>query len=208
MNNKIQVYTSITGNFDRNLNNKDVLFFNHYNRFKHHKLNAKIYKAMPHLFLDSEYSIWIDGNVQLNCDPHRLVDMMNGKDLLVFKQPDRDCLYEEAKACIKLELDNERVINEQIDRYLKQGWPKNAGLGSCRLIVRKNTKNMNNLNATWWSEICRGSMRDQISFPFVYRNSVQYIDHPNSYDNEFFKIFPHKITLLNKVKFKLTGNFR
>ena len=203
---EFQVYTAITGNFD-NVVNGDKIIFKDYSQFKYQKLNAKIYKALPHLFLDSKYSIWIDGNIQLNCDPHMLVDMMNGKDLLVFKHADRDCLYEEAKVCIKSKLDNERVINEQINRYLKQGWPKNAGLGSCRVIVRKNTKNMNNLNAIWWSEICRGSKRDQLSFPFVYKDNVQYINHPESYDNEFFSVLSHKITLKNKIRFKLTGSF-
>ena len=208
MNNKIQVYSSITGNFDKKINHKDVIFFNQYKRFKHPKLNAKIYKVMPHLFLDSEYSVWIDGNVKLNCDPSVFLNMMNGKDLLVFKQPDRNCIYEEAKTVIKLKLDEQSVVNEQIDRYLEAGWPKSAGLGSCRLIVRRHTSAMNKLNAIWWSEICRGSMRDQLSFPFVYKDKVQYIDHPESYENEFFSVLPHHITIKEKIRFKLTGMFR
>jgi len=163
---------------------------------------------MPHLFLDSDYSIWIDGNVKLNCDPSKFLDMMNGKDLMVFKQPDRNCIYEEAKTVIKLKLDSEKVVKQQIDRYFKAGWPKDAGLGSCRLIVRKHSSEMNKLNAIWWSEICRGSMRDQISFPVVYKDKVHYIEHPESYDNEFFSVKPHNITLKEKIRFKFTGSFR
>ncbi len=126
---------------------------------------------------------------------------------MVFKSPNGDCLYEEANRCKDSGLDATSVIEKQVARYKEEGWPKNNGLGACRLIVRRHTSKMNNLNALWWSEICAGSFRDEISFPFVYGDSVKYINHPDSYDNKFFTVSPHKITLINKIRFKLTGKF-
>ena len=205
--NKIQVYTSISGNYDHVRNDSSMLHLNNYSRFDLPKLNAKIYKVLPNMFINSEFSIWIDGNVKLKCDPEVYIDMMKGKDILVFSHPDRDCIYQEAKVCSELGLDDKKIINKQVARYRKQGWKEHNGLASCRLIVRRNTEEINKLNALWWSEICAGSVRDQISFPFIYRDRVQYIDHPDSYDNEYFKVLPHKITLKNKIRFKLTGKF-
>jgi hypothetical protein len=45
---------------------------------------------------------------------------------------------------------------------------------------------MNALNEKWWAEICRGSSRDQISFPYVYRDKVNYLDTVDPFDNKYF----------------------
>jgi hypothetical protein len=207
MKNKIQVYTSISGGYDNFLGDPEVLLLDKYDRFKNPKANAKIYKIIPHMFIESEFSIWIDGNVRLKCNPEVLIDMMKDKDILVFRHPNRDCVYQEGMLCAKLGLDDKEVISKQLSRYRDKGWKEHNNLASCRLIVRRNTEEINKLNSLWWSEICSGSVRDQISFPFVYQDFVQYVNHPNSYDNEFFKVFPHKIKLKNKIRFKLTGKF-
>jgi hypothetical protein len=204
---RIKVYTAVTANFDHIDDVLNRTIYNKYAQFRQPRLNAKIYKVLPHLFMNCEYSIWTDGNVQLNCNPEDLVALMEGKDIMVFKNPNGDCLYEEANRCKDSGLDVTSVIEKQVARYKEEGWPKNNGLGACRLIVRRHTSKMNNLNALWWSEICAGSFRDEISFPFVYGDSVKYINHPDSYDNKFFTVSPHKITLINKIRFKLTGKF-
>ena len=61
---KLQVYTAITDNFDNVISGEKIIFKD-YSQFKNPRLNAKIYKLLPHLFLNSEYSLWIDGNVKL-----------------------------------------------------------------------------------------------------------------------------------------------
>tara|TARA_B110000008_G_scaffold278548_1_gene322711 strand:- start:935 stop:1555 length:621 start_codon:yes stop_codon:yes gene_type:complete len=204
---KIQVYTAITGNFDNEIPD-DKIIFRDYGEFKSPRLNAKIYKLLPHLFMDCEYSLWIDGNVKLNCKPEVLFKLMGDKDILVFKNPNGDCLYEEADRCIEHDLDNRSLIKKQVSRYKDSGYATNSGLGACRIILRKHTPLINSLNSQWWSEVCAGSFRDEISFPYVYRDNVRYIEHPESYDNEFFTVLPHKITFIQKIRFKLTGSFR
>tara|TARA_B100000787_G_scaffold169504_2_gene160884 strand:- start:3856 stop:4476 length:621 start_codon:yes stop_codon:yes gene_type:complete len=204
---KIQVYSAITDNFDSEISD-DRIIFKDYSKFKNPRLNAKIYKALPHLFLSSESSLWIDGNVQLNCDPEELFEIMGDKEILVFKNPNGDCLYEEADRCLESSLDDPSLIKSQVSRYKDSNYQPNSGLGACRLILRKHTSTINNLNSKWWSEICTGSYRDEISFPYVYGDNVQYIDHPKSYNNDFFTVLPHNITFIQKIRFKLTGSFR
>jgi len=196
---KIIVYTSIIGNKDKNRN--DIMVFNSYKHFKDPVRNAKIYKVLPHLFLDTDYSIWVDGNVFLNVQPEEMIKKMGNKDIAVFEytnyEPVKD-IYDEANTVIELNLDNPKIVLEQINRYKKSGYKNNEGLGYCFMIIRKHSKKIDRLNEQWWAEICRGSRRDQLSFPFVFGNEVKYIDWPK---NKHCITRPgHKITFLKKVK--------
>ena len=187
---KIQVCSSITANYDKHINDNRRLFL-HYSKFKDPRLNAKIYKILPHYFMDTDFSIWIDGNVRLNCKPELLIDMMEDKDIMVFRHPNRNCIYEEATVCKEHNLDSHEVIDAQMDRYKKLKWGNEKGLGSCRIIVRRNSEKIKQLNNLWWAEITSGSLRDQLSFPVVFDKNIKYIDHPDSYNNEYFTINSH-----------------
>jgi len=163
----------------------DVIMCRGYDFFKENRRNAKIYKILPHLFFpDVDYHIWVDSNVTLNVEPMELIEKMD-KDVAVFAHWERDCIYEEAIACQTR--DDPRIIKEQMERYRKEGYPEHAGLGMCFLIIRKNTKTVATLNNAWWAEICAGSVRDQLSFPYIYRDEVQYFDKVNYLQpNEYF----------------------
>ena len=111
---KIIVYSAITGEKDKPRTD-GVLTFGEYNKFKNETMNAKIYKIMPHLFLDTEYSIWIDGNIELNKTPEELVAMLGDKDIAVFPNPYRSDLFKEGEYCIKHNIGNDiSNILEQI----------------------------------------------------------------------------------------------
>lgn len=188
---KIQVYSAITG--ERDEPRDDVLTFGSFDKFKKPVMNAKIYKVLPHLFLDTDYSIWIDGSVTLKVEPEVLIALLEEKEIGVFTHPDRTNILEEADVCINWELGDPEIINKQLDRYRKRQFDlDNSGLGACYIVVRKHTPEINTLNEKWWAEICRGSVRDQISFPYVYKDKVKYFIKPNSNDNEYFKRKGHK----------------
>jgi hypothetical protein len=200
---EISIYSSITAGYDNHNKHNNRTMFSDYSKFIDPRLNAKIYKILSHRFIHTEFSIWVDGNVRLNCKPELLVDMMEDKDILVFKHPDRNCIYKEANKCKELELDNSQVIDSQMNRYRRLQWGDEKGLGSCRIIVRRNTENISLLNCKWWAEITAGSVRDQLSFPVIYDGSVKYIEHPDSYDNKFFTVFSHaNIGIIERIKRK------
>ena len=188
---EIHVYSAVTNGYDKLNNSNNRKNFSNFSKFKDPRLNAKIYKVLSHRYIDADYSIWIDGNATLNCDPELLVDMMEDKEILVFKHPERSCIYEEATACKELNLDSHEVIDAQMGRYKKLNWGKEKGLGSCRIIVRRNSEKIKQLNNLWWAEITSGSLRDQLSFPVVFDKNIKYIDHPDSYNNEYFTINSH-----------------
>lgn len=185
------IYTAVSGGRD-NIRT-DIKCFTDYDRFNTGRMNAKIYKVLSHLFVDGLWSVWIDANLFLKVSEKELIELAGDSDMAVFKNPYRKNIFDEGMECIRLGLDDEETISEQLLRYKNEGFDINgSGLGACFLIIRKNTPEINRLNEKWWAEICRGSSRDQISFPYVYGDKVKYLDDINPFDNQYFKRIGHK----------------
>ena len=67
------------------------------------------------------------------------------------------------------------------------GYPANAGLSECCVLLRRHTDAIKDFNEAWWEEIRRGSRRDQLSFDYVarrcglkYRYFPGSVEQPNS----------------------------
>ena len=161
----VKVYTANIG--EKDIPRDDIECFSSYSHFKNPARNAKIYKVLPHLYMETDYSIWIDASIKLLISPEEIIDMMES-DVMVFKHPTRDCIYDEAIECIKCELDHISTISNQACEYRKKGHKKNSGLAMCGFIARKHTEEVARMNERWWAEICRHSVRDQISFPIAF----------------------------------------
>jgi Protein of unknown function (DUF616) len=135
--------------------------------------NAKAYKLLPHEHLRNyRYTVWVDGSVAVKSRvPLRtLLDLwMEECDLAVFRHRTRRCIYEEAVACIRAQKDDPSVIEGQVARYRAEGYPENAGLAECTVVVRKNTPEVVRFCDAWWREVCAHSRRDQLSFNYVAR---------------------------------------
>lgn len=128
---------------------------------------CRMVKIMPHLFFpEYEYSVWIDGSIDIIGDIHALIAKHDYPDLLCFKHPKRDCIYEEGKACIDLGKDDPEVINNQLNTYRQQGFPPHAGLIESGVMIRKhNDPEIIKVMEEWWQELSTHSRRDQLSFP-------------------------------------------
>ncbi|MGD0170815.1 MAG: glycosyltransferase domain-containing protein [Halobacteriota archaeon] len=164
-------------------------------------MNAKIHKVLSHTYVDTPYIVWVDGNITLKQDPHKLVKLMGDKDFAFFTHPRRDCIYEEADACIHLQKGDSGEITEQITEYKKNTHPEHGGLCELTAFIRKNTPEANEAFEKWWIEITRYSERDQLSFPVVFKEkkwatipgTVEEIKcDPIFRGNEFFRLIAHK----------------
>lgn len=178
------LYTAKT--WDKDSPQRGIKCFTKYNKFKDPRRNAKIYKILSHLYDDSEYSIWIDANIELKVPYREMIDLLGDKDIAVLRHPERSCLYQEADVCQQWKKDDYNLIEEQIQRYIKEGFKEKQGLWFCGVIIRRHTGAIKRLNEQWWAEICRGSVRDQISFPYVFKDVVQTIDVPDFRNNKYF----------------------
>lgn len=159
------------------------------------------YKTHSHkLFPNSEWTIYLDGNIRLKVTPQDIVDLCvstnSDASLFIFPHNLRDCLYDEAEFCIQHRLDSRLVIEQQISRYQAETYPVHAGLYWGGLLIRR--LGCEALNTLWWSEIERGSYRDQISLPYSLEKSnvnftVLDYDIPfNGGSNPFVERVPHR----------------
>jgi hypothetical protein len=133
--------------------------------------DARRYKLLPHLFLpDYKYSLWIDGCVTLN--PVNLDEFRNqlsdGTDIILFKHPVRDCVYDEVKACISLKKDSPRTMLKQVEKYRREGYPSHNGLCVSTIMFRRHmSPALIKFDEAWWEEVCKYSRRDQLSFNYL-----------------------------------------
>ena len=149
---------------------------------------AKKPKILPHIYFPfAEWSIWIDGNIDIAVDPQSLIEEVEESGLLIgmFRHPERQCLYDEAERCIVRKKDNLAAILDQVQRYSEEEYPVNNGLAECNVIVRKhNHPKVMKVMCDWWKEIRNGSRRDQLSFPYVlWKNGMQYCELNNGIGN-------------------------
>jgi len=161
----------------------------HFGKIQRH---IKIF-PFPEYWDKYDYSLYLDSNVQLLVDPAVFIDMLGDNDLLLFKHEFRDCLYDEAEACLKKELGSPDRIRAQVKKYRGEGYPERNGLFRCTVLFRRHTPRMKGFSRLWWNEVNEFCYRDQISFPYV----VWKTDFPVSTfdvmwpDNPWFRGYPH-----------------
>lgn len=125
--------------------------------------NAKAHKILPHLYFpDYDYSLWIDGTLELMDPAPLLVERYLAECDVVFgRHSVHRSLDDEVEACLREVLDDPALIQEQIEA----GGVADSGPGFplASAILRRHTPTVAQFNAVWWSEICRWSRRDQLS---------------------------------------------
>ena len=158
------------------------------------------YKTLAHRwFPAAEWTIYLDGNLQLLVSPQELIEVCLSADenasLYLFPHNKRDCLYAEANACLQQKKGNPTAIERQVARYKTEGYPAGKGLYWGGVLIRR--KGCEEFNRRWWAEIRTGSCRDQISLPYVlWKSGVQHaiLNYPIPFyggRNPFVKRKPH-----------------
>ena len=151
-------------------------------------------KLHPHkLFPDYDISIWVDGNILIRGDVGKLLKKYVVEECSVYvpKHPNRNCIYDEAEAVIRYGKDKAEIVNKQIERFKKEGFPRDNGLPQTNILVRRhNDAGCARLMDNWFKVLKDGSHRDQLSFNYaLWKTSdvpVVYMDK-RIYDSEWFK---------------------
>ena len=221
------VYTSIFGNYDDITKQKlpddwDWKSFSENNSlplYVDNNRNAKRFKILPHRYLSEyEYSIFIDGNMTVVGNVNELIDKYLSDSNVAFFSHNgnsldgRNCVYDEANTIFQLGeknmkispergilnwKDNPEIIKKQIENYDLLGYPRNNGLITGMVILRRhNERDCIQVMEDWWTEIKYNSKRDQLSFNYVaWKNNLKfnYMDG-DSRNNEYFyrDTKPHK----------------
>lgn len=149
--------------------------------FGHGTLDAsrtsRLPKILPHLVLptDADYSIWLDGNLQLRKPASEVINAeMRFDDWAAHRHPARGCVYEESELLRKLKRETPlewpnmdgAQLDAELSRYEALGFPpKLATLTANGVIIRRHTPQVAALNELWWKLFVAGCGRDQLSFP-------------------------------------------
>jgi len=152
-------------------------------------------KIMPHLFLkDYDKSIYVDARVQVIGNITQFVlETLQNYNWYVCKHPSRTCIYQEYLAIKKQKKDSDLIIDNQIKKYKKEGFPENFGLTANGLLLRRhNEKDCIEISTQWWNEIIEYSKRDQLSFKYVSWKNPDFkfgiMDKKILYNSRYFKI--------------------
>ena len=159
------------------------------------RISKKI-KILGHQYLeDYDFSIWVDGKLLIKNDLYDFVLNYRGREpFLCFNHYENDCIYQEKELCMLLKKDDPDVMNAQVERYRKEGYPEHNGLIEGALLVRElKNERVIKVMETWWQEVLHGSKRDQLSFnyacwknDFVYDSTELFI-----YENNYVASYEH-----------------
>ena len=212
------IYTSVFGGYDevveQSSNGWDWKCFSedtHTPIYEDNNRNAKRFKVLPHRYLkDYEYSVFIDGNMTVRGDLNELVDKyLVDSNVAFFSHSNnnldgRNCAYDEARTIFELGdknmkatpdrgilnyKDNPFVIEKQMNRYIDEGFPKNSGLITGMVILRRHNKaDCIQTMEDWWTEIKYNSKRDQLSFNYcAWKNNLKFnYMKGDSRNNQYF----------------------
>lgn len=128
--------------------------------------NAKIHKICAHQYVDTSYSIWMDGTMELKDIKLEVIinKYLVDADIAILKHRSRNDIYQEYHECMTGH-DKPETLTKQIEAY--KDYPVNYGLYECGLLIRRHTKEMNNFCNEWYAHINKYSRRDQISFAYL-----------------------------------------
>lgn len=197
--NKVVIYTCVTGNYDIvkppyiRPSNVDYYLFSDtitcngwinkkiskdlISQYSPSMINRYI-KFHPFELFENEYdyAIYIDGNILPISDLSVLCELVDQEYGIAFHHHcTRECIFEEGKACRVLKKGDNKKIEQQLVRYKKEGFPKNYGMIEGNLIVYKlNHKKSRIITNELWQELLRSeSGRDQLAWPYVlWKNGV------------------------------------
>ncbi|OWM83973.1 hypothetical protein CDL15_Pgr004404 [Punica granatum] len=176
--------------------------------------NGKVPKILTHrLFPQTQYSIWIDGKMELIVDPLLILEryLWRGKRTFAIAQHKHHrSIYEEADANKR----RKRYARPLIDLHMKiykyegmepwnarKSYPSDVPEGA--FIIREHTPINNLFSCLWFNEVNLFTPRDQLSFGYVvYRlgGSFKFFMFPNCEYNSLFILHPHTREHSSKIE--------
>ncbi|KAJ7955422.1 Plant/F20M13-60 protein [Quillaja saponaria] len=167
--------------------------------------NGKVPKILTHkLFPQAQYSIWIDGKMELIVDPLLILEryLWRGEHTFAIAQhKHHKSIYEEADANKRRKRYARPLIDLHMKIYYYEGmkpWgPEKKTVSDVpegAVIIREHTVMNNLFSCLWFNEVNLFTPRDQLSFGYVvYRlgGLFKFFMFPNCEYNSLFVLHPH-----------------
>ncbi|KAK3033523.1 hypothetical protein RJ639_032752 [Escallonia herrerae] len=176
--------------------------------------NGKVPKILTHrLFPQAQYSIWVDGKMELIVDPLLMLERYLWRDKHTFaiaQHKHHLSIYEEADSNKRRKRYARPLIDLHMKIYLYEGmepWsPKKNTISDVpegAVIVREHTAINDLFSCLWFNEVNLFTPRDQLSFGYVvYRlkGLFKFFMFPNCEYNSLFILHPHTREHSSKVE--------
>ena len=202
----ITVYTCIAGNYDVLVpqpkfpnvqyicfaetdkiyrhRNWTVKPFTSPNDLKNNALINRFHKILCfNNFEEGEFSIYIDGNVQLKVNPEKFVNILIKEESSIgaFRHPQRKSISEEFQACLdqKKILGNDIKVTQDFFKEMKKNGykEKNDLTANYILARRKDDQELIKAMNEWWEIVLNKVGRDQLSMQYIlWRNTLKIIE--------------------------------
>lgn len=215
---EIAIYTALIGGYDRLLeqpphDDVDFVCFTDNAELRSHTWDVRVVgmgesgtraarkvKTHPHVLLpDHEWTIWVDARLSIRSEAFvpTVLAAASTSGMAAMAHRQRDCVYDEAREVYQKGFDQSAPLLEQIRGYRRAGFPQHRGLLSTMVVVRRTTEPaVRAVNERWWSEIDRGSVRDQVSLPYVLWElgfEPGIIDR-DPYENDLYVLHHHEVS--------------
>lgn len=143
-------------------------------------------------------SIWVDGSVTIKSKSFARDHLAAAADAgwAMFRHPDRDCIFDEAAVGATMEKYRGLPVFEQVEAYRREGILAHSGLFACGIIARREPLSdlLRRVNELWWEESMRWTCQDQLSLPYVLRNTGATVGivPGNLWKNQWFDFSAHR----------------
>lgn len=193
MNNKLIVYTCVTGGYDTVSRPSALPEWADFICFgqdipvtwqaKDNTQLARYAKLNPHIVLPEgyEYSLWIDGNIDI-VDPgffSKVREMMSAGILIAgLYHPQRDDVYEESLRILKNDRESFGKLMKVVKFLRKEGLPEHYGLDETNVILRKHDNHeVRKFDGLWWEMLRTWTNRDQMTQSYCFWKTGLPHDH-------------------------------
>lgn len=120
------------------------------------------------LFKDYEYSIYLDGVVQIAGDIISYLEQIGKTGIALYLNETNGCIYDAGILITLVGRCSFEKARNQLKSYAMEGMPENYGY-LCGAYIFRNNRNVlgNELMHLWWEEYQKWSTRDQLCLPYV-----------------------------------------
>lgn len=169
---RLVVYTCVTGGYDTVRRPSILPEWADWKAFTEADYpDCRYPKLNPHeVFPDYEYSLWIDGNIDIVSPEFWTVveDMIaRGVQYAGIAHPQRDDVFEESLRILKN--DRETLCKlVKVAKFLRaEGMPRHFGLNeNCIILRAHNAPEVVEFDKLWWQMFSRFSRRDQMTWSY------------------------------------------
>lgn len=120
------------------------------------------------LFRDYDYSIYLDGTIQITGDITDYLEQIGKTGIALYLNEDCRCIYETGIVITLIGRCDFETARNQLKSYAMDGMPENYGLLCGGYIFRDNKNPLGNkLMELWWKEYMKWPTRDQLCLTYV-----------------------------------------